>query len=144
MRLLANFPVAGKRQVAALLAAERQLDLSDLTRARLAWVIARQNCAWYGLSEAQSRLESLGQSAEQIAELERFESVDSERNLTSRDRALLTVAKKLAASPVQLTDAEAQRAIELAGPREFVQAVHYTAMRSLLDRFTEASGLPID
>jgi hypothetical protein len=45
---------------------------------------------------------------------------------------------------VQLTDAEAQRAIELAGPREFVQSVHYTAMRSLLDRFTEASGLPID
>ncbi|MFN9444476.1 MAG: hypothetical protein ACK57Y_00410 [Pirellulaceae bacterium] len=144
IRLLANFPVAGKRQVAALLAVEQQLDLSDLTRARLAWVIARQNGAWYALAEAQSRLESLGQSGEQIAELERFELVDSERNLTARDRALLTVAKQLAASPVQLTDAQAQWAIELAGPREFVQAVHYTAMRSLLDRFTEASGLPID
>jgi alkylhydroperoxidase family enzyme len=144
MRLLANFPVAGKRQVASILSAESDLDLSDLTRARLAWVIARQNGAWYSLSEADSKLLRMGQTREQITLLENFEQLDSEETLTARDKALLTVAKNLAASPVVLTDLEAQNAIDLAGPREFVQTVHFTAIRSLFDRFTEASNLPAD
>ncbi len=142
IRVLANFPIAGKRQVTALLAAEKNLDLSDLTRARLAWVIARQNGAWYSLAQADATLTSLGQTRAQILELETFETSDSVETLTSRDRALLIVARNLAASPVVLTDAEAARAIELAGPRDFVQTVHYTAMRSLFDRFTEACFLP--
>jgi alkylhydroperoxidase family enzyme len=142
MRLLANFPVAGKRQVSALLSSEKDLDLSELTRARLAWVIARQNGAWYSLAESDARLIKLGQTREQILLLENFEEVKTEETLTARDRALLTVAKNLAASPVVLTDIEAQHAIDLAGPRDFVQTVHYTAMRSLFDRFTEACGLP--
>ena len=144
MRLLANFPIAGKRQVSALLSAEKDLDLSELTRARLAWVIARQNGAWYSLAESDARLIKLGQTREQILLLEKFDEVKSEETLTARDKALLTVAKNLAASPVVLTDVEAQHAIDLAGPRDFVQTVHYTSMRSLFDRFTEASGLPAD
>lgn len=144
MRVLANFPIAGKRQVTALLAAEKNLDLNDLTRARLAWVIARQNGAWYSLAQADATLTSLGQTRAQILELDTFETSDSVETLTPRDKALLTVARNLGASPVVLTDAEAARAIELAGPRDFVQTVHYTAMRSLFDRFTEACFLPTE
>ncbi|MEY4568550.1 MAG: hypothetical protein RLY14_3520 [Planctomycetota bacterium] len=144
IRVLANFPIAGKRQVLAFQSAEKDLDLSALTRARLAWVIARQNGAWYSLADADARLRTLGQSREQINDLDRFEESKNEELITARDKALLTVARNLAASPVVLTDSEAQRAIDLAGPREFVQTVHYTAMRSLFDRFTEASGLPSD
>jgi len=144
MRALANFPIAGKRQVAAFLSAERDLDLSDLTRARLAWVIARQNGAWYALAEADTKLLALGQTREQILELDQFETSKSETTLTARDRALLKVAKDLAASPVVLSDDEAQHAIDVASPREFIQTVHYTAMRSLFDRFTEACYLPAD
>jgi alkylhydroperoxidase family enzyme len=144
VRALANFPIAGKRQVIAFQSAEKDLDLSALTRARLAWVIARQNGAWYSLAEADTRLQALGQSREQINELDRFEESTNEELLTARDKALLIVARNLSASPVVLTDSEAQRAIDLAGPREFVQTVHYTAMRSLFDRFTEACGLPTE
>jgi alkylhydroperoxidase family enzyme len=144
IRVLANFPIAGKRQVIAFQSAEKDLDLSALTRARLAWLIARQNGALYSLAEADARLRTLGQSREQINELDRFEESTNEELFTARDKALLTVARNLAASPVVLTDSEAQRAIDLAGPREFVQTVHYTAMRSLFDRFTEACGLPAD
>ena len=144
MRLLANFPTAGKRQVTAFLATEKTLDLSELTRARIAWVVARQNEAWYSLAEADARLQSTGQTREQIQILEHFETAETNDQLTARDKSLLTVAKNLAASPVVLTDEEAQNAITVAGPREFVQTVHYTAMRSLLDRFTEASSLPSD
>jgi hypothetical protein len=141
---LANFPIAGKRQLLAFQVAEKELDLSPLTRARLAWVIARQNGAWYSLTEADARLQALQQSREQIDKLDRFENSNDDMILTARDKALLVVAKNLAASPVVLTDTQAQHAIDLAGPREFVQTVHYTAMRSLFDRFTEACGLPTD
>jgi alkylhydroperoxidase family enzyme len=144
IRVLANFPIAGKRQLLAFQVAEKELDLSPLTRARLAWVIARQNGAWYSLTEADARLQALQQSREQIDKLDRFENSNDDMILTARDKALLVVAKNLAASPVVLTDTQAQHAIDLAGPREFVQTVHYTAMRSLFDRFTEACGLPTD
>ncbi len=83
MRLLANFPVAGKRQVSALLSSEKDLDLSELTRARLAWVIARQNGAWYSLAESDARLIKLGQTREQILLLENFEEVKTEETLTA-------------------------------------------------------------
>lgn len=144
MRLLANFPIAGKRQVNAFLAAENELDLSELTRARIAWVVARQNGAWYSLAQSDKRLLALGQTREQILQLDHLEKVTPDQNLTPRDLTLLTVAKDLAASPVVLTDYDAQRAIDVAGPREFVQTVHYTAMRSLFDRFTEAALLAKD
>jgi hypothetical protein len=70
MKLLANFPLAGKRQVASLVAAEKELDLSEFARAHMAWTIARQNAAWYSLAQPQKRLSALGQSPEQIAMLD--------------------------------------------------------------------------
>ncbi|MFO1066685.1 MAG: hypothetical protein U0892_22735, partial [Pirellulales bacterium] len=144
MRVLANFPVAGKRQVTAFLATEKELQLDDLTRAQMAWVIARQNGAWYSLSEAQSRLVALGQKPEQIAELEGWEFSGARGSLSDKQVALLTIAKNLGASPVVLTDEQVAEALKQSSPRDVVQAVHYTAMRSLFDRFTEAAALPAD
>jgi alkylhydroperoxidase family enzyme len=144
IRLLANFPVAGKRQLNGFIATEKELELSELNRAQMAWVIARQNGAWYSLDQSQKRLLALGQSHSQIAELENFAIETPKGTITEKDRALLLVAKNLAASPVILTDAQVADAVRLAGPRDVVQTIHYTAMRSLFDRFTEAAGLPSD
>lgn len=144
MRLLANFPVAGKRQVASLLASEKELQLDDLTRARMAWIIARQNQAWYSLSQAQKQLSSMGQSSAQIADLDKILNDLPQNSVNERDLSLLVVAKNLAASPVVLTDAQVAKALQLSSPRDVVQTVHYTAMRSMFDRFTEAARLPAD
>ncbi len=144
IRLLANFPVAGKRQLTGFITTEKDLDLSALNRAQMAWVIARQNGAWYSLSEAQKRLQALGQSDKQIVDLETFAIETPKNSMSDRDRALLLVAKNLAASPVVLTDSQVADAVRLAGPRDVVQTVHFTAMRSLFDRFTEAAALPTD
>lgn len=144
MRLLAQFPIAGKRQVASLLASEQELDLSPLLRAQMAWVIARQNGAAYSLAEAQWRLEELGQSPEQITVLDEIGEPVGPASPGEKETALLLVAKNLAAAPVILTDAQVAEAVRLAGPRDVVQTVHYTAVRSLFDRFTEAAGLPAD
>jgi alkylhydroperoxidase family enzyme len=144
IRLLLNFPVAGKRQVVSLLSAETDLQLSPLVRAQISWVVAIQNGAWYSLGDAQKRLEDLGQTKEQIDALVYLEDAGKSDKLTPKDRALLVVAKKLAASPVVLTDLQVDQALELSSAQEVVQTVHYTAMRSMFDRFTEAAALTSD
>ncbi len=121
MRLLANFPIAGKRQVTSFVSLERDLDLDAPTRAALAHTIARQNGAWYSLAQ-------VGDGPLQTAPTPKLQS-------------LLTLAEHLAASPVVLTDAEVAEALKHWSPREVTQAIHYTAMRSLFDRMTEAAGL---
>ena len=144
MRLLLNFPVAGKRQVASLVTAETDLQLSPLVRAQMSWVIALQNGAWYSLGEAQKRLKDLGQSNEQIDALSQLGNVSGNDKLSPKDRALLIVAKNLAASPVVLTDRQVDEALKLSSAQDVVQTVHYTAMRSMFDRFTEAAALSTD
>jgi alkylhydroperoxidase family enzyme len=139
MRLLANFPIAGKRAVASFRATEEQGDLSPLLKAQISWVIARQDRAWYALGDARRRLLALGQSDSQIEALD-----GNQAELSPADRALLVVARHLAASPMVLAEAEVARAVELAGPRDVVQTVNYTTCRAAFDRFTEAAALPIE
>jgi alkylhydroperoxidase family enzyme len=139
MRLLANFPEEGGRQIRALVAAEEQGDLSPLLKAQLSWIIARQDRAWYATGEAQQRLRDLGQTDEQI------DALDGDWNeFTPRERSLFVMAQKLAASPVVLTDADVAEAVELAGPRDVVQAGYYTSLRTSFNRATEAAGLPLE
>lgn len=139
MRLLAQFPIAGKRQLITMLAAENKLDIPPLLRAQISWTIAKQDRAWYALGDARRRLKALAQDDAKVAALD-----DQTGEISAADRALLTVATKLAASPVVLTDADVAQAVRLAGPRLVVQTIHYAAIRAQFDRFTEAAGLPLD
>ena len=70
MRLLANFPQSGKRSVASTRFADEKGDLSPLVKAQAAWVIARQDRAWYALGQAYRRLKDLGQTDDQIFALD--------------------------------------------------------------------------
>jgi alkylhydroperoxidase family enzyme len=139
MRLLANFPVSGKRSVASIRAADENGDLSPLLKAQVSWIVARQDQAWYALGEARRRLEALGQSEDQIFALDGDGS-----EFTPVEASLFTVARKLAASPVVLTDDDVSQAVKLAGPRDVVQLVRYTTNRASFDRITEAAGLPVE
>jgi len=141
MRLLANFPADAPNRVRGIVAAQTDADwdLSLTTRAQLSWIIARQDGAWYAVGQARARLKTLGQSDAQIAALDGDWS-----EFPAADRALFTLARNLAASPVVLTDAEVARALELAGPRKVVQAITYTTHCASFDRITEVAGLPLD
>ena len=139
MRLLANFPQSGKRQVSSIRFADEQGDLSPLLKAQVSWIIARQDRAWYALGQAQRRLKELGQSDDQIFALD-----GSWDDVPAKDRALFTVAKHLAACPVVLTDDEVSAAVKLAGPRDVVQLISYTTNRASFDSITEAAGLQIE
>lgn len=138
-RLLANFPRDGKRAVAGIRSANEKGELPPLLKAQLAWIIARQDRAWYALGEAKQRLLDLGQSEDEIYALD-----GDCQHLSPRERAMFTVARNLAASPMVLTDDQFAKALELSSPREMVQLVSYTTNRASFNRITEAAGLQLE
>jgi AhpD family alkylhydroperoxidase len=136
VRLLANFPTAGKSRILSFRAADEKGDLKPLLKAQLSWIIARQDRAWYAVAEARQRLRQQGWSEDQIFRLD-----GDWADFAPADRALFTVARKLAASPIVLTDDDVARALQLTGPREVVQVITYTTHRASFDRITEVAGL---
>jgi alkylhydroperoxidase family enzyme len=139
VRLLANFPRDGKSRILSQRTADEKGDLKPLLKAEVSWIIARQDRAWYALGEAGRRLRDLGLSEEQISKLD-----GDWAGYTPAERALFTVARKLAASPVVLTDDDVALAVKLAGPRDVVQLISYTTTRASFDRITEAAGLQLE
>jgi AhpD family alkylhydroperoxidase len=139
MRLLANFPISGKRNVSSINTADARGDLSPLLKAQVSWIIARQDRAWYAVGQAKQRLRQLGQTEDQIYALDGDWS-----SFAPAERSLFVVARKLAASPVVLTDDDVAAAVKLAGPRDVVQLVSYTTNRASFDRITEAAGLQVE
>jgi hypothetical protein len=113
--------------------------LSPLLKARVSWIVARQDRAWYALGEARRRLRALGQSDEQIYRLD-----GDWAEYTPAECALFRVARQLAAAPIVLTDDEVAEALKEAGPRAVVQLINYTTGRAFFDRVTEAAGLPLE
>jgi AhpD family alkylhydroperoxidase len=139
MRLLANFPISGKRNVSSINTADARGDLSPLLKAQVSWIIARQDRAWYAVGQAKQRLLQLGQTEDQIYALDGDWS-----SFAPAERSLFVVARKLAASPVVLTDDDVAAAVKLASPRDVVQLVSYTTNRASFDRITEAAGLQVE
>jgi alkylhydroperoxidase family enzyme len=139
VRLLANFSVHGKGRIASIRSAEEKGDLTPLLKAQASWIIARQDRAWYAVGDAKRRLEKLGVKENKIYELD-----GDWKGFTDKERAMFTLARKLAASPVVLTDEDVAKAVKLAGPRDVVQLISYTTNRAAFDRITESAGLQLE
>jgi hypothetical protein len=139
VRLLANFPVSGKSQIVRLRVADEKGDLTPLLKAQVSWIVARQDRAWYAVGDAQRRLKSLGLSDDRIYALDGDWAA-----FTPAERAMFTVAKRLAASPIVLTDHDVALAVKLSSPRDVVQLVSYVTNRASFDRITEAAGLKLE
>jgi hypothetical protein len=139
VRLLANFPKEGKSRLLSLRAAEEKGDLTPLLKAQVSWIVARQDRAWYALGVAKHRLGQLGWSEDEVYKLD-----GSWAEFTPAERALFTMARKLAGAPIVLTDEDVARAVKLVGPRDVVQLISYTTNRASFDRITEAAGLQLE
>ncbi len=136
-RLMGHFPSAGKRVVGLVQGGEAMSALSPRLRSQIRWSTARQDRAWYAMSLARKQLRSLGETDDAIFGIDDL----STESLSDADRSLIVLANHLAASPVILTDAEVQKAVELAGPEAVAQCVHFTCICALFNRLTEAAGL---
>lgn len=136
VRLLANFPNSAKGRISSIRSAEERNDLTPLFKAQVAWIIARQDRAWYAVAQARQKLKEQGWSNEQIYSLDGDWS-----KFTPAERSLFTLARKLATTPVILTDEDVAEAVKQAGPRDVVQTISYTTNRASFDRITESAGL---
>ena len=137
MRLLANFPNESLRRIDSLL--DRPVadeDLSLVDRARVSWVVARQDRAWYAVAHAQQRLLELGQTLDQIYMLD-----GDLAQLPEAEKAVLVMARKLATSPITLQDDDVAQVVKLSGPRRATQLINFVTSRAYFDRVTEAAGL---
>jgi alkylhydroperoxidase family enzyme len=139
VRLLANFPRDGKNRILALSASREKGDLTPLLKAEVSWVIARQDRAYYALGQAMKRLQALGWSDDQIFQLD-----GDLKDFSPRERALFTLARKLAAAPIVLTDADVAKAVAAANPRGVVQLIQYTCDQAYFNRVTEIAGLRLE
>jgi hypothetical protein len=138
-RLLANFPREGKNRALGIQKAEDAGDLKPVLKGQVSWIIARQDRAWYATGLAKQKLVSLGLSEDDVYKLD-----GPWDSYSAADRAMFTVARKLAASPVILTDADVDEAVKQAGPRNVVQLINFITTRAAFDRITEAAGLQIE
>ncbi len=137
--LLATFPNSAMGRIGSIVSADTRGDLKPLFKAQVSWIIARQDRAWYATGQAKQRLKDLGWSDDQIY------SLDGDRaKFTPAERSLFTLARKLAATPVVLTDADVAEAMKQAGPRDVVQTIIYTTNRASFDRITESAGLRVE
>jgi AhpD family alkylhydroperoxidase len=140
MRLLANFPNDGGGRVPALLEMTNGSGvLTPLQKAQIAWVVARQDRAWYAVGQAYARLRELGQTDEQVFALD-----GDWQHIAKKDRAILTFARQLATTPIALSDEQFAAVLSGSGPETCVQLVNYTVGRVYFDRVTEAAALPLD
>jgi hypothetical protein len=109
------------------------------------WVIARQDRAWYAAALALEQMREAGIPQDQIDLLDReIKTADlstGDSKPEDHERAILLIARNLAASPIVLTDRQVELAVKLVGPRAVTQAINYTAYRAAFDRITEAAGL---
>ena len=140
MRLLANFPRDGVRSIRNTQdALAQEGDLTPLMKAQAAWIIARQDRAWYATGLAKQWLGELGQTDEQTYQLDGDWS-----EFTPAERSLFTLARNLACSPVVLTDVQVNEALAQTSPRHVVQMITFTTGRASFNRITECAGLQLE
>jgi len=141
VRLLANFPEAGKARVRSIAAAASPGvgDLDPTLRAQIAWIAARQDRAWYAVGHALHRLRDLGQTDDAIFALD----APDDRFDAGR-KAVFKLAKKLTADPALVTDADVAAIREHFSDRETAEVVYFITVASFFNRVTEAAGLPLE
>lgn len=141
VRLLANFPDAGKTRILSITAGASadKGSLDPMLRAQIAWIAARQDRAWYAAGHAWRRLRDLGQSDDAVFALD----APDDRFDAGR-KAVFHLAKKLTADPAMVTDADVAAVREHFSDRETAEVVYFVTVASFFDRVTEAAGLPLE
>jgi AhpD family alkylhydroperoxidase len=140
VRLLAHFPNDGLGRVAALAEIDRPGGpLSPLEKARVAWIVARQDRAWYATGSAYHRLRTLGETDERIFALD-----GDGTGFSEDEQAMFRFSRRLATTPIALTDEDFADLLCRRGPEVVVPLVNYIVGRVYFDRVTEAAGLSLE
>ncbi len=117
----------------------RDGKLSPLLKARLAWIVARENRAWYSAGIAHERLLALGETADAV-----FELGTQDSSALSPESAAFAFARKLTAAPHLIGDDDVAQLRTLFSDHEVAEIIALVADCNSFDRWTEALQLPAD
>ncbi len=139
VRLLGNFPKGGKGLVGASYRAQTKGKLSPALKAKIAWIGARNDRAWYALGHAKRRLNDLGLTDDQVFALDRTEGQG-----TSGEAAALALVSKITVDPALITDADVEAVRKHFSDSETAEVVYLATQAASFDRLTEAAGLGLE
>ena len=138
-RLLGNFPKGGRRLADAFARAEMKGKLSPALKAKIAWVAARNDRAWYALGRARKRLNDLGVGDDQAFALD-----GPDFGAPPAEQAALALARKITVDPALVTDADVEAVRRCFSDSETAEVVYLTTQAAAFDRLTEAAGLRLE
>jgi alkylhydroperoxidase family enzyme len=139
VRLLANFPKAGKAWIHQTYSSETKGRLSAKLKAQIAYVAARNDRAWYALGHARLRLKDLGYSESAIAALD--QPGDS---TPAAERLVLALASKLTNDPALITDADIEGLRKHYSDHEVAEIIYHVTQAAFFNRLTETAGLRLE
>ncbi|WP_206108067.1 carboxymuconolactone decarboxylase family protein [Paludisphaera soli] len=139
LRLLGNFPKGGKRLADSLARAETKGKLSPTLKAKIAWVGARHDRAWYALGHARKRLNDLGLSDDQVFALDQADFASP-----AGEQAALALVRKITEDPALVADADVEAVRKHFSDSETAEVVYLATQAAAFDRLTEAAGLRLE
>jgi alkylhydroperoxidase family enzyme len=138
VRLLANFPKHGIRNVQGLQRGETKGNLSPKLKALVAWTTAREDRAWYALGHAKSRLLKAGLTEDAVYEAE------GGKGLTDGEKLAVAFAAKLSARPFDVCDDDFTSLRKHYKDTEVAELIYHVGNAVFFNRLTEAAGLQLE
>jgi alkylhydroperoxidase family enzyme len=139
VRLLANFPVAGKSRILGLHAAQEKGELGRKLPAQVAWIAARHDRAWYALGQARKRLAALG-----VAEKDIWALDGSWDGFKPSEQAAFALARKLTVTPHLVSDDDIALVRKHFPDRQVAELVYQVCNAAFFNRLTEAARLRLE
>jgi alkylhydroperoxidase family enzyme len=139
IRLLGNFPKGGKSLAASISRAQTKGKLPLVLKAKIAWVGARNDRAWYALGHVKRRLNDLGLTDDQI-----FSIDEKTPGVTPAENAALALARKITVDPALVTDADVEAVRKHFSDSETAEVVYLATQAAAFDRLTEVAALRLE
>lgn len=117
----------------------RDGKLDPKLKAQIAWVVSRENRAWYSMAHARTRLNALGVSDDVL-----FAIGASEDAFTPFERTTFAFARKLTSAPHTIVDEDVAGLRKLFSDHEVAEIIFLTCDANSFDRFTEMLRLPLE
>ena len=120
-------------------AVTRDGKLNANLKALIAWVVARENRAWYSAAHAKVKLNALG-----IADDTLYSIGTNEASFTPAEQATFAFARKLTSAPHTIVDEDVAGLRKLFSDNEVAEIIFLVCDANSFDRFTEMLRLPLE
>lgn len=136
---MADSPQSALRAWKHRQAVARDGKLNPNLKGLIAWVVARENRAWYSLAHAKMKLNAIGITDDTLYSIGRDEA-----SFTPAELATFAFARKLTSAPHTVVDNDVASLRKLFTDNEVAEIIFLVCDANSFDRFTEALRLPLE